>query len=207
MDTTILEKVKAAIEASATVDELQVLTSQLRAQGYELRTRHQEIIPDGQTRRYVAQSGDLPALEKLDAECLKLGPQIDIITGVQERLAAALMVAKAKEGANGMTDNYKGLGACLDVEQAALRVLDQARRATDGQLDAMTQARMDIARAANISGVRFEAPAADPALLVRYIETRGIRAEPGNGWGRNTHTVERASDALGLNPPRVSQAA
>ncbi|MCF6225772.1 MAG: hypothetical protein L3J22_05635 [Xanthomonadales bacterium] len=203
----IIQQVINALKDGATADKLQALSLQLRKRSYELRTRQTEISPDGLERREIAQSGDISALQKLNAECLELVAQIDGIEGIQGRLATALMVAKAKEAADTMNDKCKALEAYLDAETAAKQALNKARCDTDGQLGAMTQARMDINTCANTCGTRFEAPAADAGLLGRYIEVRGIHPEPGAGWGRNIHTVERAADSMGLTPPRASEAA
>jgi len=207
MDTHIIKQVNEAIEANATADKLQELTTQLRPQLHALRIRLEAISCNGGERRKAVQSGEVSALQKLEAKQLELVPQIEVITALQTRLATALMVAKAKDAAHTMKTKYKGLGTCLDAETKAVQALNLARRDTDSQLGAMTQARMDMNRCANTGGPRFEADAADGRLLSRYLEVREIHPKADCGWGRDVHTVNRAADGMGLNPPRASEAA
>ena len=201
----IIQRATAAINGSASADELNACKLAVNEHRHQSAQRHADISEGGRARRQAVEAGDVEQVRKLDVEARELSAELEVIQGLQSKLQDRLDAARAREATSKIPKAYKALAAALEAERAALRALENARATTAGHLSTLRTQRTYLARFRQTSGQTLDAPPASQQLLYKFLDVRGITPVPGEGWGRNGHVVEDLTDCLGLEPLRPSK--
>ena len=193
--TTIIEQSNSAIEAGSTA-EIDKALQAVRARQAEVLERWQAITdgdhtrsqsaPAGPERRRALESGTPSELTAMNQEQAELEAERDQLRHTADRLHEAQRAAAKSEAAESLPGDFEALDELLQAEADAQTALEAARAKADAHLE---QIRRKRRLAADLK--------AKPETLSRYLELRGLRAQP-DGHFPGLDRARSVSHALGV---------
>jgi hypothetical protein len=209
---TIIERTKAALDGdqrAADLDELAVeLRMYVKTQGGRLKDiTAKDMTTFGQNRGpervKVVEAGDVAALLKLDEEERTLGPEIEVLRSLQNRLRTHLDATRAAESVEAAPARYAAIAAALGAEGKAKAALEAAIADTEALIQDVSARRQHVA----LHGGSIVYPVANESLLRLFMHTRQYafyRSHHKVGWfspTRSPRQLKLIADALGVPVP------
>ena len=193
--SNVITTANEAIEAGTTAAIEQALRA-VRSRQDEVMERWKAIssadhtasqsAPPGPERRKCLESGSPDELAKMDDEQRLLESERDQLRHTADRLHEASRAAARTEAAAELPGDFSELDALLQAEADAQTALEAARARADAHLE---QIRRKRRLAADMK--------AKPETLSRFLELRGLRAEP-DGHFPGLDRARSVSAALGV---------
>jgi hypothetical protein len=210
--STIIERTKAALTGDQRADELDELHVELRmhvkTQGGRLKDITAKDLTTfsnapGPVRQAAVEAGDVAALLKLDEEERALGPEIEILRHLQNRLRTHLDATRAAESVEAAPARYAAITAALGEEGKAKAALEAAIADTEALIQDVSTRRQHVA----LHGGSIVYPVANESLLLLFMHTRQYafyRSHHKVGWfspTRSPRQLKLIADALGVPVP------
>ncbi|MDT8321558.1 MAG: hypothetical protein RQ826_13615 [Xanthomonadales bacterium] len=157
-------------------------------------------------------SGDVEALRKLDEEERELGPELEVLRALQDKIRSRLDETLAREHVANWPQSCAELDELLAAQAEAHAAASKARQAVDAKLTELRTQRHHVTRQKVLNGQSLELPAA-PKLLRTYMAVQGYsyqRSPNRTGWFSPTggpQQLQNIAEVLGVPVPRLQQQA
>jgi prophage DNA circulation protein len=217
----LIAQARKALESKKSAAQLDTLHGKLKARISERAGRLKAITANGDwgspgpERQKLVAAGDVDTLRKLDEEERSLGPELEVLRSLQDKLRRRLDEQRASEYAAAMPDAFAELGDMLADLEAMQDAARKARQAVDAKLKEIHEQRHHVARQA-ASGQKLELTAAQPELLRKFMAVKGYaykRTPMMTGWFTpagnpgDPQQLRNVAAVLGLDVPSPVRAA